>query len=138
MFETESMSHHPTCHLFVSSCSTIVAKFRIKRCGAFLAGAIEASISIATGAGGFSINPGLRCVRVVPASNLAFELLHRLRNKFDTGPEINICEVESSLETSIQDLARLFRDGKASPYDVDLEGNTLLHVRLLLFTTRSH
>ena len=135
IFETESMNHPPACCLFASSSSTTVAKIGVKRCGGFLSGAIEASISITRGAGGLSINPGLRCAQVVPANNPAFELVFRLRNNFDMG---NIGEVESSLETGIQSLARLFRDGKASPYDVDLEGNTLLHVRLILFKTRSH
>ena len=138
IFETESMNHHPACYLFASSSSMTVARFGVKRCGAFLSGAIEASISITRGAGVLSINPGLRCAHVVPANSPAFQLLFRLRNSFDTGPKRNIGEVESSMETGIQNLARLFRDGKASPYDVDLEGNTLLHVRLILFTLRSH
>ena len=138
IFETESMKHDPACYLFASSSSTTVAKFGVKRCGAFLSRAIEASISITRGAGGLSINHGLRCAHMVPANNPAFHLLFRLRGRFDTDRKMNIGEVESSLETGIQDLARLFRDGKASPYDVDLEGNTLLHVRLILFTTRSH
>ena len=138
LFETESMNHHPACYLFASASSTTVAKFGLKRCGVLLSGAIEASIAITRGAGGLSINPGLRCAHVVPANNPAFQLLFRLQNRFDTGPESNIGEVESSMETSIQDIARLFREGKASPYDVDLQGNTLLHVRLILFTIRSH
>ena len=138
MFETESLSHHPDCHLFVRSCSTTVARFCMKRCGAFLSGAIEASISITRGAGGFSISPGLRCARVVPANNPAFELVHRLQDSLDPIFTTNIGEIKLSLETGIHDLARLFRDGKASPYDVDLQGNTLLHVRLTMFATRSH
>ena len=140
MFETEFMSHHPTCYLFATSSSTTVAKFCVKRCGAFLSGAIEATISITRGAGGFSVSPGLRCAHVVPTNNPAFELVGRLkdiywsfrRRRTDTD------EVELSLKTAIQDLARLFHDGKASPYDVDLQGNTLLHVGLMLFATSSH
>ena len=135
ILETESMSHHHTCHLFASSSRTTVAKFRMKRCGSFLSGAIEASMSIARGAGAFSLSPGLRCAHVVPANNPAFELLHRFQNSI---PEMNISELESSLETGIQDLERFFCDRKASPYDVDLQGNTLLHVRLILFATSHH
>ena len=138
MFKTESMSHHPGCHLFVRSCSITVTKVCMKRCGAFLSGAIEASISITRGAGGFSISPDLRCARAVPANNPAFKLLEHLRHVLFTSPAMNIGEVKLSLETGIQDLARLFRDGKASPYDVDLSGNTLLHVCLTLFTISSH
>ena len=140
MFETESMSHHPTCYLFASSSSTAVAKFCVKTCGLLLSGAIEASISITRGAGGFSISPGLRCAHVVPTNNPAFELVGRLKEVFwpYTWRKIDIGEVELSLKTAIQDLARLFHDGKASPYDVDLQGNTLLHVGLMLFAISSH
>ena len=136
----QSMSHHPGCHLFVKSCSTTVARFCMKRCGAFLSGAIEASISITRGAGGFSISPGLRCARVVPANNPAFELVARFNEIYWSYGcrRMNIAELELSLETGIQDLTRLFRDGKASPYDVNLQGDTLLHVRLTLFAITNH
>ena len=135
IFKTESMSHHLGCHLFVRSCSTTVAKICIKRCGAFLSGAIEASIAITRGAGGFSISPGLQCARVVPASNPAFELVDRISNRIR---ETDIGGLQLALEAGIQDLARLYRDGKASPYDVDLEGDTLLHVRLTLLAISGH
>lgn len=139
MFESESVSHHPGCHLFVRSCSTTVARFRMKRCGAILSGAIEASISITRGAGGFSINPGLQCARVVSANNPAFDLLHRRRYRLTVGDSSKtISEMKLSQETAIQDLARLFCEGTASPYDVDIQGNTLLHVRPMLFSVRSH
>lgn len=140
MFETESTSHHPACCLFAISSRTTVARFGIKRCGAFLSGAIEASISITRGAGGYSISPGLRCAHVVPANNPAFKLLYRLHEVYRSYAlyETNIDQVRVSLETGIQDLARLFHDGRASPYDVDLEGKTLLHVRPTTFVTSSH
>ena len=140
LFQTESISHHPVCYLFATSSSTTVAKFGIKRCGALLSGAIEATISITRGAGGYSISPGLRCAYVVPASNPAFKLLYRLHELYRAYAlyGIDIEKVKMSLETGIQDLTRLFSDGKASPYDVDLDGKTLLHVRLTMFATRSH
>ena len=90
-------------------------------------------MSITRGAGGFSVSPGLRRANVVPANNPAFELLDRFVDRLRTAPTMNISEMELSLETGIQHLERLFCDGKASPYDVDLQGNTLLHVRLMLF-----
>ena len=141
IYETESMSHHHACPFAVSSSSTTLAKFRIKRCGAFLSGAIEVSISITRGAGGFSISPGLRCAHVVPHDNPAFQLIYRLGNDICIALQTytpTIDEIKLSLETGIQDLARLFRDGKASPYDVDLSGITLLHVRLTILSISSH
>lgn len=138
IFETQSMSHHPTCHLFASSPSTTVARFCIKRCGAFLAGALEASISITRGAGGLSLSPNLRCARLVSRDSPAFKLVDHLDWEFNVLPPKDIGELEALVDISIHGLALLFRDGKASPYDVDLEGRTLLHVRVLCFTMSNH
>ena len=137
IFETQSMSHHPTCHLFASSPSTTVARFRIKRCGAFLAGALEASISITRGAGGSSISPNLRCARLVSWDSPAFKLVRDLEMQFYPPPE-DMGKLEASLDMRIHGLALLFHNGKASPYDVDLEGSTLLHVRVLCFKMSKH
>ena len=138
IFETQSMSHHPTCHLFASSPSTTVARFCMKRCGAFLAGALEASISITRGAGGLSISPNLRCARLVSRDSPAFKLVDDLSQKFYVLTPEDMGGLEALVDISIHGLALLFRDGKASPYDVDPEGGTLLHVRVLCFTISNH
>ena len=148
IFETESTSHHPTCGLFASSASSNMARVRMKSCGAFLAGAIEASISIVRGAGGLSISPALQCARVVPRYSPAFELVDGLGMYLrkcmypGTGAresKVSLCgRLEALLDIRIHELAHLFRDGKASPYDVDLQGNTLLHVRVSSFAISSH
>lgn len=104
----------------------------MKRCGAFLAGALEASISITRGAGGLSISPNLRCARLVSRDSPAFKLVDHLYPEFYVMSPKYMGELEALLDTSIHGLALLFRDGKASPYDVDLEGRTLLHVRVLV------
>lgn len=136
VFETESTSHHSTCPLFTISAITTTAKFRIASCGTFLAGAVEASISITRGAGGFSISPVLRGARVVPYDSPAFALVsthpfgrrRSLRSKR---------ELEESMDANIHEIELLFQAGKASPYDVDLQGNTLFHVRVTLFSMSS-
>ncbi len=146
IFEMESTSHHHTCPFFASSASATMVKLRIKRCGALLAGAIEASITITRGAGGLSISPVLRCAHVVPPASSAFALVsphcvysyHLPKSTSGRSRKINISELEASLDISIHGLARLFREGKASPYDVDLEGNTLLHVRVTILSVSSH
>ena len=137
-FETQCMSHQPTCHLFASSPSTTVASFRIKRCGAFLAGALEASISITRGAGGLSISPNLRCARLVSRHSPAFKLVADLERQFLAWPPKDMGKLEASLDMGIHGLALLFRDGEASPYDVDLEGSTLLHVRVRCSKMSNH
>ena len=135
VFERECISHHRTCPMFTTSASTTTAKIRIKTCGAFLAGAIGASISIIRGAGGSAISPVLQCARVVSDNSPAFRLI-RSRCSYGNYPTLNgreiwsPSELKTQLEIDIHQLARMFRDGRASPYDVDLDGNTLLHVRV--------
>lgn len=134
--ETESISQHHTCPFFANSASAIVAKFRMRTCGTLLAGAIEASISVTKGAGGLSISPVFRCTRVVPLDNLAFQFLGV---RIDENLRLrSTSELETFLDFIIDELELSFRSGKASPYDVDLEGNTLLHVREKLLTIGNH
>ena len=129
------MSHHHLCPLFQKSANTAKARFRLTSCGKNLARAIEASISIKRGAGGSSINPVLQCAYVVH-NKAAFQLIDlRFFDDLDGVPVIytpsyKLRDLEMWLDTRIRELERLFQAGKASPYDVDLEGNTLLHVRV--------
>lgn len=132
VFERECINHYRTCPMFASSASTTTAKIRIKTCGAFLAGAIGASINIIRGAGGSSISPVLQCARVVPQDNSAFRLVRSIYPILNGREITSRSEVKAQLEINIHQLARTFRDGRASPYDVDLDGNTLLHVRVTL------
>lgn len=140
-FETESFSHHRTCPFFAPPARTTVVKARMGGCGALLAGAIEASISITRGAGGLSISPSLRCARVVPRNSPAFALVSPSWRSFSSkwGQCIkSSSDLDALLDVNTHKLELLFRTGKASPCDVDLAGNTLLHVRVTLFSTSSH
>ena len=136
VFERECINHHRTCPLFASPAKTTTAKIRIRTCGAFLAGAVEASISLIRGAGGSSISAALQCARVVPRNSPAFSLVHLDYVSGSVFPTFNGRAITSPRklkahrEFNIHQLARMFRDGRASPYDVDLDGNTLLHVRV--------
>ena len=134
MFETESFSHRHGCPLFANSVRTTAAKLYLGSCGALLAGAIEASISITRGAGGSAISSGLRCTRVVSNHSAAFRLVrflptHLIKKKSD---------LDALLGLKIQRLEHLFRSGKASPWDIDRYGNTLLHVRIVLIPMSNH
>lgn len=122
-----------------------MAKLRIGGCEALLARAIEASISITTGAGGLSVSIALRCAHVVPDNNPAFRLVDRGLWKESHYPRYgrqrplkSIIQFEALLDVNIRKIERLFRAGKASPYDVSLDGNTLLHVRVIVFPQSSH
>ena len=134
--EIESMSHDRSCPLFPKSANTTEARFRLTSRGKVLARAIEASISIKRGAGGSSISPVLQCAYVVH-NKAAFNLInldcpYTHRERMTYGYHRELRHLEASLDSRIQKLQRLFETGKASPCDVDLEGNTFLHVRVKL------
>ena len=120
-------SHHRTCPMYSSTPTVATARFSVRICGALLNRAVEASISITRGAGGFSISQRLHCPRVVHRESKAFNLV---RTCYDQEKFIsNISDWQGFLDRKIQKLERLFHEGQASPHDVDPEGNTLLHVR---------
>ena len=111
--------------MYPGSFTVATARFSIGICGALLNRAAEASISIIRGAGGFSINPKLHCSRLVSRECEAFGLVdlywrHRAHM---------IGDWEAFLDRTTREIERLFRLGEATPHDVDLGGNTLLHVR---------
>ena len=99
-------------------------------CQALLAGAVETSDLIVRGAGSFSVSPVLRCAYVVPDDNLAFEFIRlQLHLEDETQKPESISALESLLDFVIDQVKLCFSLGIGSPYNVDLEGNTLLHVR---------
>ena len=138
-FKADSFTHHHhTCPLSATSAKTAVARFLIRGCGRLLAGAVEASISMTIGAGGLSISHHLRCAHVISRDSPAFQLVdltNQVKNLSITSSKVDL---DALLNRRIQELEFLFRAGKASPYDVDLQGNTLLHVRIILFLMRAH
>ncbi|KAL8943287.1 MAG: hypothetical protein Q9211_001034 [Gyalolechia sp. 1 TL-2023] len=116
--------HRRTCPMFSTSSAVVTARLSISICGALLRGAAEASFSIIRGAGGFSISPALNCMRVVDGNTETFSLVASLDEDCPVACRI---DWEYRLSRRIQKIERLFREGQASPYDVDLEGKTLLH-----------
>lgn len=98
-----------------------------------LARAIRTSITINRGAGGVSIGHDLDIVRMVPGNSRAFRLVQwPLITK--EGKIHNINSLDMFLRHNVQELEGLFRNGSASPFDVDEEGNTLLHVGICVLT----
>ena len=122
-----TLTHHSDCPLFTISEITEERGFRLSYCGAWLARAVYASVAITKGAGGFSISPNLAVRPVVPRSSRIFKLF---RHSPDNLPKelVKSRDLQSTLEWTICQLVRLFEDKDASPYDVDEDGNTLLHV----------
>ena len=127
-FQTESSSHHRTCPLFRDAVRTTVARLSIGSCWTLLAGAIQASISVTRGAGGFSISPSLQCAYVVSPDSAHFELVSLL-GVINNESIKTVNDWQAFWQNRLSEIEQLFHNRKASPYDVDLCGNTLLHVR---------
>lgn len=116
--------HHRKCPMYRNSPTIATARFSIGICGALLNQAIEASVSIIHGADGSSISPKLHCSRLVSRDCEAFMLVSWSR--WYSGADENW---EMFLYGTTREIERLFQVGQATPYDVDLKGNTFLHVR---------
>ena len=96
-----------------------------------IAQVVNASIHLKQGAGGFSISPSLSCIRVVSDDSPAFDLVKTFlrEHRFAVeGMEFNV---------TIRKLKELFRDGRASPRDVNPCGESLLHVSHLYAASTS-
>ena len=102
-------------------------------CGSVISQVVNASIHLRRGAGGFSISPSLSCVRVVsddsPAFNLVGSYLRKL-HFYSAVEDVDFGKI-------IRKLQELFRDGRASPRDVNPHGYSLLHVSYLYAASTS-
>lgn len=104
---------------------------RLGYCGPLLAGVIQASFFCTKGAGGMSISPSLSFRGLVASDSPAFSLINKIRpRRLELLlHEFSADEWASRVEERLQDLPRIFDEGRASPYDIDIHGNTLIHVR---------
>lgn len=70
-----------------------------------------------------SLSPTVRLRCLVASDSPAFELIGR---RFPYRMTAN--NIEAVVSQRVQSLRQMFQDRTASPYDVDIDGNTLLHV----------
>jgi hypothetical protein len=92
--------------------------------------ALTLSFSLKHGAGGTSLSPDLTCYRVVDrAASPAFELMsHVIYGAYKLGYDSNKAGLgKELLDKGFRALETLFRDGKASPNDLTVDGRSLLH-----------
>ena len=80
--------------------------------------AVDISFSALYGAGGFSLAPYLGIIRVATNNNVAKKVLNRFTFVHDAG----------RLDQLILELRQVFLDGRASPFDIDEQGQSLIHV----------
>ena len=86
---------------------------------------IDYTFSVRSGAGGFAISPQLTVFRMVDnGGSAASQLLDLVYSVFAGRDE----DSAQRLEDKIAGLRSLFCAGEASPFDVDPDGQTLLHV----------
>lgn len=95
----------------------------------FLAHAIQATLSLTTGAGGFSISPQLSFRALVPRNSPAFSLVGFGRLGAYMHESNGTSSFSEYVENALKSLYRLFEDKKASPTDTTAEGETLLIVK---------
>ena len=88
---------------------------------------IDYTFSITSGAGGFAISPQLTVIRVVDGDRSTAFLQVRAANValVDMRQEEGVVH---RLRDIIESLRDLISAGNASPFDVDQDGCTLLHV----------
>lgn len=106
---------------------------RLSYSGPLLARALLISMSMTRGSGGFSMSPTLAFSPTVPSHAPAFKALECLIFSKST----SAFDMEAKFEFTKQELSRLYRDGKASPYDLDEYGNTVLHMACNVFNHNS-
>ena len=126
----ESSNHSVTCPLYIRTEATTTVGFKIVFYRRLLANIVRATISITTGAGGCSINSGLKFHAVVPSDSPAFLILRNetFRERFHTTLPPQSKEMCDYLKSALEQLYELFKRGRASPTDTDEYGWTLLHV----------
>ena len=132
LFKTsmETCNHSTGCPLYIRTEATTTVGFKMTYYGKLLANTVRATISITSGAGGFSISPCLNFRALVSNCSPAFQLLDpdTLDTRFISTPPSRTNEVCEYFESALQQLYELFQDKVASPTDINEDGDTLLTV----------
>lgn len=128
----QSLTHDCSCPLSKSYPKSTVVTAVLQYCGAMLARSIRASITINRGAGGVSIAHKLDIARVVPSGSRVFQLVN-WKLAIEEGVIKSASDFDIFLRDSIKELQCLFRNGNASPCDVNEMGDTVLQVRDVSF-----
>lgn len=129
-----TLGEHPSTHHHAATTGTARCMHSLKRKTrwiptlllwaqpSILSRAVQASITVTRGAGGLSISPKLTFSPIVPSNSPVFQVF-TVASRID-----GYYDVRTHLYTIVKTLERLFDKGKASPYDRDEQGDSLLHV----------
>ena len=120
-----SGGHDQDCVLPLASNSRQYFEFGFSYFSTIVGYAMYATICMKTGAGGFSVSPALTIRPIVSCSAPVFKLFQfRELNLQDFSRETFIAAIDHQERI----MYRMFRDGKASPFDVDENGTGLIWV----------
>ncbi|MCJ1467990.1 hypothetical protein MMC07_006616 [Pseudocyphellaria aurata] len=125
-FYTANSTHRKGCPTLLDSSHTIGLRFSY--CGYLLARTLQASMSFTRGAGGFSISPTMSFSALVPSDSPVFRLLD-----FTFSSKTSVQDMSRCFDLRIHQIVHLYETRAASPYDVDQDGNTMLHKACTLF-----
>jgi hypothetical protein len=119
-------THLPQCPFYTSPQQVRKLGARFHSIGYLLSTAILATVSMTTGASGFSITPHLSFKAVVPSNSPAFALFSR--DNYQKSLNRRSATAGQILDSIMPRLLRLFAEQQASPTDVNEFGESLLHV----------
>ena len=126
-FWHETSSHSATCLLRYRDRRIQTFGLGLRVCCFILSRTIQATLTVTQGAGGFSISSALKYRAIVPDNSPAFEIVYSTELEFTLGAD-DVQGLQHRIENLLQQLKKLFRDGKASPTDICQKGGNLLHV----------
>lgn len=119
---SESKNHlNDNCFHSAWQASSWIVRFRLVYCGRLLSGALQASLACTGGAGGASFTPSIDFRNVASRNSPAFAIVSK----------IELWHLDRGIEEQILDLRKLFQERRASPYNTEMYGNTLLHLSKL-------
>ena len=121
-----TLVHRRDCALFNETQEAKQFGLRISFCGSLLQGAVQVAMSMTRGSGGFSISPVLAFDRIVSSNTAPFRILN-----FSFNGKTTAADMQATFDFRKKELLRLYQEGKASPRDIDENGNTVMHVSLL-------
>lgn len=117
------LRHSHECVYFIPAGSDESVGFKIRLGPCSRCWNVHAALNYNRALGTYSISTSLHFKATVPKNHPTFERMHNLflvREK--RSPELPI-------EETLQSILKMFQEGRASPTDVNSDGNTLLHVR---------
>ena len=128
-------SHSATCPFRYRDRRIQTFGLGLRVCCFILSRTVQATLTVTRGAGGCSISSALKYRAIVPENSPAFEIVYSAELEFTPGID-DIQGLQHRVEDLLQQLKKLFRDGKASPTDICQNEGSLLHVSGI-FTYRS-